>query len=169
MSRRPSSRHRQQPFPFSAYILRSYATDNNKFVHPHQEDAETLKQLNQYLNILEINSKLTKDSISSNQSAEMRRTETALHPPPPLHLQPTQPPLNRPIKVNLARPQVERPARAKAKSLSPVKKPKITDSPRLIAAMRYQMVSLMNLLGRREDYMGQLRGRELLATAMKAN
>ena len=104
MSRRPSSRQRQQPFPFSAYILRSYATDNNKLLAHHQDDSETLKQLNQYLNILEINSKFTKDSISSNQSAEMRRTETAMHAPPPLHLQPAQPPFSRPIKVNLARP-----------------------------------------------------------------
>ena len=96
----------------------------------------------------------------------MRRTETALHTNPPLDI-------NRPIKINLTRPprqqEHNKPSRAKAKSLSPVKKPKITDNPKIVASLRYQLVSLMNLLGRREDFMGYLKGKEMLSIAMKPN
>ena len=43
--------------------------------------------------------------------------------------------------------------------MSPVKKPKITENKKIIASLRYQIVSLYQLLGKREDYMNYLRGK----------
>jgi len=71
--------------------------------------------------------------------------------------------------INPMRDQArEKQSRVKVKSLSPVKKIKITENKRIIASLRYQMVSLYNILGRREDYMIFLRGKtELLSTPLK--
>jgi hypothetical protein len=50
-------------------------------------------------------------------------------------------------------------SRVKVKSLSPVKKTKITANRRIIASLRYQIVTLYSLLGKREDYINCLKGK----------
>lgn len=68
MIRRPV-RKGDQCFPFSAYILKSYSTENSRQLVPeNRQDSNSIKQLNQYLNILEINSKMKKETISNNYS-----------------------------------------------------------------------------------------------------
>lgn len=57
------------------------------------------------------------------------------------------------------------------KNLSPVKKPKITDNKSLQAFYRYQLVSLLTLLNKREDYLNFLRGKklDLIGSPLKGN
>lgn len=50
--------------------------------------------------------------------------------------------------------------RMKVKSLSPVKKKRAVDNPRIIVHLRYNLVSLFGLLGRREDFMAGLKGKD---------
>ncbi len=69
MIKRPISRNRNNhPYPFSAYILKSYSTEHSKKINA-QEVYETaslktsIKHVNQYLNILELNSRIQKQPI----------------------------------------------------------------------------------------------------------
>ena len=50
--------------------------------------------------------------------------------------------------------------RMKVKSLSPVKKRRAVESARVVASLRYSLVSVFGLLGRREDFMAGLKGKE---------
>lgn len=60
--------------------------------------------------------------------------------------------------------------RVKIKTLSPVKKPKITENKKIIASLRYQIVTLFHLLGRRDDYMNFLKGKaENMGPPLKSN
>lgn len=66
--RRPA-RKGDQSFPFSAYILKSYSTENSRqLVLDNRQETNSIKQLNQYLNILEINSKIKKETTLNNRS-----------------------------------------------------------------------------------------------------
>jgi hypothetical protein len=56
-------------------------------------------------------------------------------------------------------PKMQHP-RMKVKSLSPVKKRRAVESAKVIASLRYSLVSLFGLLGRREDFMAGLKGKE---------
>ena len=68
MIRRPT-RKGDQCFPFSAYILKSYSTENSRqLVVDNRQETNSIKQLNQYLNILEINSKLKKEPCLNNNN-----------------------------------------------------------------------------------------------------
>lgn len=56
------------------------------------------------------------------------------------------------------------------KSLSPVKKKRPIDNPKISSHLRYQLVSLFSLVGRREDYMNNLKGKfDLHVTPLKNN
>jgi hypothetical protein len=139
-------RRNQQPFPFSAYVVKAYSTENSRQQPADSTEPRPQAQLNQYLNILEINSKLQREqlpreTLPSNYSAEFQRSEAP----------------------------AGRPARSK-QPLSPVKKQRVIDNRKIIVSLRYQLVSMMSLLGRREDYVNWLRGKnELLAVALKSN
>jgi hypothetical protein len=50
-------------------------------------------------------------------------------------------------------------SRVKVKSLSPVKKANITANKTIIVSLRYQILTLYNLLGKREEYFNYLRGK----------
>lgn len=68
MIRRPA-RKGDQHFPISAYILKSYSTENsrNPILDSNQE-SNSIKQLHKYLNILEISSKSKKEPNPNNRS-----------------------------------------------------------------------------------------------------
>lgn len=54
------------------------------------------------------------------------------------------------------------------KSLSPVKKKRPIENPKISSTLRYQLISLYSLLSRREDYMNFLKGKqEQLSTPLK--
>jgi hypothetical protein len=60
--------------------------------------------------------------------------------------------------------------KVKFKTLSPVKKVKITDNKKIVASLRYQIVSLYQLLGKRDDFMNYLKGKtESLAVPLKSS
>lgn len=75
-----------------------------------------------------------------NHSTEFRRTESKIY-----KVKEQTSIVSTPIKVGLAKAE----GRPKAKVLSPVKKPKVADNPRIVAALRYHLVTLYSLLGRR--------------------
>ena len=55
-------------------------------------------------------------------------------------------------------------------NLSPIKKKHITDNKSIQAFFRYQMVSLLTVLNRKEDYINSLKGKkDLMANPMKGN
>ena len=57
-----------------------------------------------------------------------------------------------------------------AKSVAPPRKVHISDNKALQAFYRYQLVSLMTLVGRKEDFINSLRGKkDLMANPLKSN
>ena len=157
MIRRPASRNKahNQPFPFSAYILKSYSTEHSKKITPEAVyNTNSIKTINQYLNILELNSKIQKQSIIVNKSKELTVGE-----PPVMKKYPQS------EKVSLLQSSVESQSptavgnmqqqralcrsRMKSKTLSPVKKKRVIDNPKINAALRYNVISVCGLLGRR--------------------
>ncbi len=102
-----------------------------------------------------------------NQSSEFRRTETIFNGKP----DPNHNIVSTPVKVPSLKVNREKlDNRVKIKNLSPVKKPKITDNKKIIYSLRYQIISLYNLLGRRDDYMNFLRGKvDNIGDPLKSN
>lgn len=102
-----------------------------------------------------------------NHSTEFRRTESIFHS----KVDPNQNIISTPVKVPSLKVNREKlDNRAKIKNLSPVKKPKITENKKIIYSLRYQIVSLYQLLGRRDDYMNFLRGKtENMCDPLKSN
>ena len=143
---RPRSKVKNQhPFPFSAYVLKSYSTE-----HPHKLSPEDVAQshsinnINQYLNILEINSKLIKSTLPATNKGHLRQEPPALKKHPQSEKVSL---LQESIEVLLPVPKLNH--RMKIKSLSPVKKRRVIENPKIVASLRYNLVSLFGLLERR--------------------
>lgn len=170
MQKRPISRTRNQhPYPFSAYILKSYSTEHSKKisaqeVYENSSIKTSIKQVNQYLNILEINSRIQKQPLVITPAVEFITPEVTLKKHPQsekvkvLGIDSQSPsPQNKPNQHRL-----------KMKSLSPVKKKRPIENPKIYSTLRYQLISLYSLLSRREDYMNFLKGKqEQLSTPLK--
>lgn len=77
MYKRPNSRNRNHhPYPFSAYILKSYSNDHSKKINAREAyetaSAKTsIKQVNEYLNVLELNSKIQKHPLTISPVVEL--------------------------------------------------------------------------------------------------
>lgn len=143
MIRRPA-RKGDQPFPFSAYILKSYSTENSRqLLLDNRSEGNSIKQLNQYLNILEINAKNIRDVSAINRSNEFRHTDTTLKKDNEHRKQ------RKAGCDGMPTLQTDKQSRVKVKSLSPVKKARPVENRRIVASLRYQIVSLYSLLARR--------------------
>lgn len=116
---------------------------------------------------MEINTKMQKGNMG-NHSTEFRRTESIFHTRKDEDINIVSTPIKIPV-IKLNREKYSE-NRVKIKTLSPVKKPKITENRKIIASLRYQIVTLFQLMGRRDDYMNFLKGKvDNMGPPLKSN
>lgn len=165
------SRNKQQgqPFPFSAYVLKSFSTQHSHKIAPQEVySTSSIQNINQYLNILELNTKIQKQPLILKKPRDLTISEAPILKKHPNSEKVSIVPSD---KASLMQESVESQSptipqhrsvcksRLKTKTLSPVKKKRVIDSPKIRVALRYSLLTVFSLIGRRQDYMNSLKGR----------